>query len=100
MPKIITMPRANFARGGRASACVRMYSSTAIFLPPDDEHGHHRMIFRNRRWHSISPPRFAGHAAHAMPSDLLGEEKLKLEAQLPGRRQVGPLHVVEGLELG
>jgi hypothetical protein len=54
----------------------------------------------NRRWHSISPPRCAGHATHSMPPDLLGEEKLQLEAQLPVCRELGPLHVVEGLELG
>jgi hypothetical protein len=54
----------------------------------------------NRRWHSIAPPRCAGYATHSMPPDLLREEKLQLEAQLPVGRQLGPLHVVEGLQLG
>ena len=94
------IPIASLAATSGADSCIDL-----LLHGPQVEGG--RLLHRqerdgrsNRRWHWIAPPRCAGHATHAMPPDLLGEEKLQLETQLPVRRELGPLHVVEGLQLG
>src|SRR5271166_3744866 len=69
-PTMIAIPKANFARFGKASACARMNSSTPIFLPRNDSEWYRVSILEAaycREWTACS--------SNALP--FLGHQNLK-----------------------